>query len=186
MLLAGKSLSFVLTPTPAIELGGSLIKNTDINLAGYVLTASGNGRVGIGLTSSNASSKVHIRNTDITGGPGVLIEQQNTGATHGLSVFTNSSTTGIAAIICIPSAFSSNGDGVNDLSAPSVTGIRNARWTLYDRWEMEVFRGEGLPIVWDGTKGGQVCPEGVYTYLIELERFDGEKVRKAGTITLLR
>lgn len=91
-------LSFVLTPTPAIELGGSLIKNTDINLAGYVLTASGNGRVGIGLTSPNVSSKVHIRNTDITGGPGVLIEQQNASATHGLSVFTNSSTTGTAAI----------------------------------------------------------------------------------------
>jgi hypothetical protein len=91
-------LSFVLTPTPAIELGGSLIKNTDINLGGYVLTASGNGRVGIGLTSPSTSSKVHIRNTDITGGPGVLIEQQSTGATHGLSVFTNSSTTGTAAI----------------------------------------------------------------------------------------
>jgi hypothetical protein len=91
-------LSFVPTPTPATELGGSLIKNTDINLAGYVLTVSGNGRVGIGLTSPSASSKVHIRNSDITGGPGVLIEQQNTGATHGLSVFTNSSTTGTAAI----------------------------------------------------------------------------------------
>jgi hypothetical protein len=98
MLLAGKSLSFVLTPTPAIELGGSLIKNTDIDLTGYVLTVSGNGRVGIGLTSPNASSKVHIRNTDITGGPGVLVEQQNTGATHGLSVFTNSSTAGTASI----------------------------------------------------------------------------------------
>jgi hypothetical protein len=91
-------LSFVPTPTPAIELGGSLIKNTDLDLAGYVLTVSGNGRVGIGLTSPSASSKVHIQNTDITGGPGVLIEQQNTGATHGLSVFTNSSTTGTAAI----------------------------------------------------------------------------------------
>ena len=92
-------LSFVLAPTPATELGGSLIKNTDINLAGYVLTVSGNGRVGIGLASPNASSKVHIQNTDITGGPGVLIEQQNAGATHGLSVFTNSSTTGTAAIL---------------------------------------------------------------------------------------
>jgi hypothetical protein len=58
MLLAGKSLSFVLTPTPAIELGGSLIRNTDINLAGYVLTMSGNGQVGIGLTSPSATSKV--------------------------------------------------------------------------------------------------------------------------------
>jgi hypothetical protein len=300
-------LSFVLTPTPAIELGGSLIKNTDINLAGYVLTASGNGRVGIGLTSPNASSKVHIRNTDITGGPGVLIEQQNASATHGLSVFTNSSTTGTAAIRgehlnttggvygvagtvsssstssarvfgqstgrgfgvygintsqghgvygIVNHATPSNGVGVvathshnqgagliaigGAITTPTATlglgtageaidgvgrgigiwgdaseggtaakaGIfgtagafapgtptgqigvvgqySNARWILYDRWGMEVFRGEGLPIVWDGTKGGQVCPEGVYTYLIELERFDGKKVRKAGTITLLR
>lgn len=91
-------LSFVTTPTPAIELGGALIKNTDIGLAGYVLTVSGNGRIGIGLATPSTSSKVHIRNTDISGGPGVLIEQQNSSATHGLSVFTNSSTAGSAAI----------------------------------------------------------------------------------------
>jgi len=89
--------------------------------------------------------------------------------------------------IFIPNAFSPNGDGVNELWTPLVTGIKNARWILYDRWGMEVTRGEGLPIVWDGTsRGGQTCPEGVYTYLIELERLDGEKIRKAGTITLLR
>lgn len=92
----------------------------------------------------------------------------------------------LLASIFIPNAFSPNGDGVNELWTPFVTGIKNARWILYDRWGMEVARGEGLPIVWDGTRSGQDCPEGVYTYLIELERFDGEKVRRAGTIMLLR
>ncbi len=56
--------------------------------------------------------------------------------------------------IFIPNAFSPNGDGVNELWTPFVTGVKNARWMLYGRWGMEVFRGEGLPIVWDGTKGG--------------------------------
>ncbi len=91
-------LTFATTPTPAIELGGPLIKNTDIGLAGFVFTLSGNGRVGIGLAAPSASSKVHIRNTDITGGPGVLIEQQAAGGTHGLSVFTSSGTANTAAI----------------------------------------------------------------------------------------
>ncbi|MCX7980020.1 MAG: hypothetical protein N3A68_03100 [Bacteroidia bacterium] len=90
-------LSFVTTPTPAIELGGTLIKNTDIGLAGFNLTLSGNGKVGIGLATPG-TAKVHIRNTDISGGPGVLIEQQNTGATHGLSVFHISNTANTAAI----------------------------------------------------------------------------------------
>lgn len=91
-------LSFVSTPTPAIEMGGPLIKNTDVALGGFVFTLSGNGRVGIGLATPNATSKLHIRNTDITGGPGVLIEQQATAGTHGLSVFTSSNTAATAAI----------------------------------------------------------------------------------------
>jgi len=79
-------------------MGGPLIKNTDVALSGFLFTLSGNGRVGIGLAAPSATSKLHIRNTDITGGPGVLIEQQATAGTHGLSVFTSSSTASTAAV----------------------------------------------------------------------------------------
>jgi gliding motility-associated-like protein len=138
--------------------------------------------LGDGTTSTASSPLTHIYQA-----PGtylaIVIAQSPEGCidTAAVRIVVN-----ILTSIFIPNFFSPNGDGVNDLWTPSVTGIKNARWILYDRWGMEVFRGEGLPIVWDGTKGGQVCPEGVYTYLIEVERFDGEKVRKAGTITLLR
>ncbi len=79
-----------------VELGGTLIKNTDVAMAGFQMTFSGNGRFGVGTTTP--TSKVHIVNTDVTGVAGVRIEQNNTAATHGLSVTTNSATATTAAI----------------------------------------------------------------------------------------
>jgi len=75
-----------------------MIHNTDVLMAGYTMTFSGNGRFGIGITTPSSTSKVHIRNTDITGGAGVLVEQNNTGATHGLSVINASGVATTAAI----------------------------------------------------------------------------------------
>ncbi len=80
-----------------VELGGNpLLHNSDVAMAGFDMTFSGNGKFGIGTATPTA--KLHVINTDITGGAGVIIDQQNTGATHGLSVFTNSSTATTAAI----------------------------------------------------------------------------------------
>ncbi len=82
-----------------VELGGSpLLHNSDVGMAGFTMTFSGNGRFGIGTTTPATTSKVHIVNTDITGGAGVLIEQNNATATHGLSVFNASTTATTAAI----------------------------------------------------------------------------------------
>lgn len=86
----------------------------------------------------------------------------------------------------IPNVFSPNADGINDYWAPITTGLKNARWSIYDRWGAEITQGQGLPISWDGKKNGQPCPEGIYTYVIELETMEGERLQRAGTITLLR
>ncbi|MCX7606627.1 MAG: hypothetical protein N2170_05100 [Bacteroidia bacterium] len=52
-------LSFVATPTPAIELGGPLIKNTDIPLAGFNLTFTGaTGNIGIGTPTP--TERLHV------------------------------------------------------------------------------------------------------------------------------
>ncbi len=82
-----------------VELGGSpLLHNSDVAMAGFTMTFSGNGRFGIGTALPATTSKVHIVNTDISGGAGVLIEQNNATATHGLSVFNASTTATTAAI----------------------------------------------------------------------------------------
>jgi gliding motility-associated-like protein len=86
----------------------------------------------------------------------------------------------------IPNVFTPNGDGINDVWTPSGTGLRSAWWYVYDRWGVEVSRGQSLPITWDGTKQGQPCPEGVYTYILEVETLSGKRFKRAGTVTLIR
>lgn len=86
----------------------------------------------------------------------------------------------------IPNAFSPNGDGLNEMWEVPAQGFRQVRWRIYDRWGLLVAKGQGSSIRWDGTKNGQPCAEGVYVYLIELERADGGIEKRAGTLTLLR
>ncbi|MCS7188269.1 MAG: hypothetical protein NZ933_00535, partial [Bacteroidia bacterium] len=52
-------LTFALAPTPAIELGGNLIRNTDIALGGFNLTFTGvTGNIGIG--TANPTERLHV------------------------------------------------------------------------------------------------------------------------------
>ncbi|MCS6896326.1 MAG: gliding motility-associated C-terminal domain-containing protein [Bacteroidia bacterium] len=87
----------------------------------------------------------------------------------------------------IPTAFSPNGDGVNEEWQPVIRGTaKTLRWRIYDRWGLLIATGEGPTARWDGTKGGKPCAEGAYVYIIEAETLTGEKVQKSGTLTLLR
>ncbi|MEN2993091.1 MAG: T9SS type B sorting domain-containing protein [Bacteroidia bacterium] len=89
--------------------------------------------------------------------------------------------------ILIPTAFTPNGDGINDFWQPLVQGeVRRLQWWIYDRWGMVLAQGEGRTARWDGRKNGQLCPEGVYVYIVEAILLDGETFRRSGTLTLLR
>ncbi|MCS7163062.1 MAG: gliding motility-associated C-terminal domain-containing protein [Bacteroidia bacterium] len=89
--------------------------------------------------------------------------------------------------ILIPTAFTPNGDGINEFWQPLVQGeVRRLQWWIYDRWGTTVAQGEGRTTRWDGRKNGQPCPEGVYVYVVEAILLDGETFRRSGTLTLLR
>ncbi len=56
---------------------------------------------------------------------------------------------------------------------------------IYDRWGSLVFRtvaGEH----WDGTGKGRPAAPGVYVYSIQFSLWGGEKVERAGSVTLVR
>ena len=94
----------------------------------------------------------------------------------------------------IPSAFSPNGDGVNDLFFPVAVGVYNDSpldelrfWMqIYNRWGELLFESNNLFIGWDGTFNGVDCPEGVYSYSIKTIGVDNAKLIRKGTVTLLR
>jgi gliding motility-associated-like protein len=89
-------------------------------------------------------------------------------------------------LIGVPNAFSPNGDGVNDLLFVEGVGITNLNFKIFNRWGEVVFDTDNLAIGWDGIYRGIPQEMEVYTYLLNATFLDGESVKLAGNITLLR
>lgn len=94
--------------------------------------------------------------------------------------------------VFVPTAFSPNGDGVNDLfyisAAQEVQKIKAMH--IANRWGTVVFSRENFfpndPTQgWDGLFKGQPIQTGVYVYVAELEMANGETVIVSGDVTLV-
>jgi gliding motility-associated-like protein len=89
--------------------------------------------------------------------------------------------------LIIPTFFTPNGDGINDIWNVQALGFSRYTLIVYDRWGNEVFNNGGdMTKQWNGTLNGQQLPDGVYTFVFEGTRISGEKVVRSGTVTLLR
>lgn len=89
--------------------------------------------------------------------------------------------------VFIPTAFTPNGDGKNDLftfisSAP----VEKFTFSVYDRWGEMVFRTSDVNnTAWDGTYMGLPAQQDVYVYLFE-GTVNNKQLSLSGNITLLR
>lgn len=88
--------------------------------------------------------------------------------------------------IYVPNAFTPNGDGVNDYFSTPWFGVREFHIMLYDRWGMLIYESYDPNFEWGGIYKDRDVQEGVYTYVIEAKGHIGEKVKRAGTVTLYR
>ena len=91
--------------------------------------------------------------------------------------------------VFFPNAFSPNADGINDLFELYVSpGILDFELHIFNRWGREIFSTREQADFWNGriNNSGALCPEGVYTYLLNYRLSDGEGQKKAGSITLIR
>lgn len=86
----------------------------------------------------------------------------------------------------LPSAFTPNGDGVNDIFRVRGFGIINMTLRVYNRQGLMVFESRSQSIGWDGNYKGVPQPMDAYAWTLDLEYFTGEKVRKKGDVTLIR
>jgi len=86
----------------------------------------------------------------------------------------------------MPSAFTPNGDGVNDLFRipPEIT-IQLKEFSVYDRWGNKVFTTKNAGQGWNGTISGRPQSAGVYVYVIVGTDLKGP-VSTRGTFTLVR
>lgn len=87
--------------------------------------------------------------------------------------------------VVIPTAFTPDGDGLNDAWLPVGSGIETMELAIYTRWGELVYRGQSR-IGWDGTYRNLPAPEGVYTYMARIRSIKGEVIYPRGTFILLR
>jgi gliding motility-associated-like protein len=92
----------------------------------------------------------------------------------------------------IPSYFSPNGDGNNDVFYPRGEGLKKVTaFRIYDRWGALLFERNNIQLndaasAWDGTfKGRQLSPD-VFVYVIQGECENGQILTWKGDVTLGR
>jgi gliding motility-associated-like protein len=85
--------------------------------------------------------------------------------------------------VYIPSAFTPNGDGLNDTFGIKGEGIRDYHIYIYNRWGEVVFESSNPRQQWDGIYQGNPAEQGCYVYKVYANGFDGKG--KTGMVTLL-
>ena len=91
--------------------------------------------------------------------------------------------------IFIPTSFTPNGDGINDLFGVVGTNVYDYEIRIFDRWGKLVFHSKDISEKWNGSHQGDGYQSDaeVYTYII---KYKGEKeedaIEKTGSITVIR
>jgi gliding motility-associated-like protein len=88
----------------------------------------------------------------------------------------------------IPTGFTPNGDGNNDIFRPLGSGefASEYQMTIWNRWGQEVYRSTDPLVGWDGSFKGSQALTGVYAYVITYKNVFGESKLVKGNVTLSR
>lgn len=89
--------------------------------------------------------------------------------------------------IYVPSGFTPNGDGHNDVLRAIPRGIRDFKYfAVYNRWGQLVFRTTDPSKGWDGTIQGQAQAAGVFVWMAAGIDLQGNLIERKGTTVLIR
>ncbi|MBD79158.1 MAG: hypothetical protein CL840_09580 [Crocinitomicaceae bacterium] len=87
----------------------------------------------------------------------------------------------------IPSTFTPNRDGLNEVYKPILIGVKEIEFTIYDRWGAVVFHTTDLNGGWDGRKKDKGdAPIGTYVYKIRAKDFLNEFHFYSNNVYLVR
>ena len=89
-------------------------------------------------------------------------------------------------VIWVPSAFTPNGDGKNDVFIPYVENLGSYSLMIFNRWGQLVFQSENPGEGWDGTYKGRQASEDSYVWKIVYSDFYKNKYVKYGYVILYR
>lgn len=89
--------------------------------------------------------------------------------------------------LLVPTAFSPNGDGINDVLSPVPYNVVLLSFAIYDRWGNLVYESHNDQAAWQGNYKGKDCEQGAYIYIAQYERlYDHSQQTQKGSIVLVR
>jgi gliding motility-associated-like protein len=88
----------------------------------------------------------------------------------------------------LPTAFTPNGDGVNDIIFIKGWGIKKLNYyRIYNRWGQLLFETNDINVGWDGTYNGII--QNIETYIYQVSGYnyiDDQPILKTGTFKLIK
>ena len=89
--------------------------------------------------------------------------------------------------IYMPSGFTPNRDGLNDVLRPICVGIKELNFfRIYNRWGQLVFSTTEIGKGWDGTISGQEQSTANFVYMVQGVDYIGKVIFKKGNVMLVR
>jgi gliding motility-associated-like protein len=89
--------------------------------------------------------------------------------------------------IFVPSGFTPNGDGHNDVIRPILVGIKQLQYfRIYNRWGQLVFSTSESGKGWDGTISGQPQSTSNFVYVAQAIDYTGRTISRKGNVMLIR
>ncbi len=99
-----------------------------------------------------------------------------------------------ASYVWVPSGFSPNQNGLNDVFKPTLGYVfgdhpnpaLRYEFRIFNRWGQMIFTTGNPAQGWDGTFMNRECPGGLYIYEVKAIGYDGVPHQKRGTVYLIR
>lgn len=88
--------------------------------------------------------------------------------------------------VFLPSAFSPNGDGINDILLVRSNFIDHMELLIYNRWGEEVFHSTNQNMGWDGTYKGEMLSPDVFAYTLRVVCIDQTEYSVRRNVSLLK
>jgi gliding motility-associated-like protein len=92
----------------------------------------------------------------------------------------------IVLLPVLPTGFTPNGDGENDVFIIRGGPFVATDFKIYNNWGQLIFTTNDANTGWDGTFKGVDQPLGVYTWTFSVEITNGRVITQSGDVTLIR
>jgi gliding motility-associated-like protein len=92
-----------------------------------------------------------------------------------------------APSVFVPTAFTPNNDGLNDIIYPVSVGIKRINYfSIFNRWGQLVFKTTADRHGWDGNINSKAQGSGVYVWMVSAVDYLDRAIFLKGTVTLIR